>query len=352
MLKTNKKINVFLIVAMLFSMLSIYGFTPLVKAASLTDAKDTLSDSDLSVTATHTVTFVTGVGLVATDRMDVVLADEFGDVIEANISCPVGTIASLIGTKTARCTADGVVAAGAQSITISGVANPGSNNPAGYTVQIITTDSAGVEKESADVKVYIIDDVSVSASVDSTLTFSITGVDAGTAVNGATTNATSTATSTPFGDLVPNATSTVAQTLAVGTNANDGFTVTVMQNVDGFRSPGGATINSFANAADGSASTTPEGWVDPLGEITNNATWGHWGLTSDDASLSGIDFSGSKFAGLLNAQPMQVMYHDGPSNGTIQGAGSTTVAYSVKITALQEAGDYTNTLTYVVTPQY
>lgn len=350
MLKTNKKINVFLIVAMLFSMLSIYGFTPLVKAASLTDAKDTLSDSDLGPTtiATNTVTFTTGVALAADDYFEVTLADEFGDI--STTTCPAGMSPSVTVT-TARCTAAGVVAAGPQTIIIPQVANP---NAAGYyTVLIQSMDDTGpTEIESADVKVYIIDDVSVSASVDSTLTFSITGVDAGTAVNGATTNATSTATSTPFGDLVPNATSTVAQTLAVGTNANDGFTVTVMQNVDGFRSPGGATINSFANAADGSASTTPEGWVDPLGEITNNATWGHWGLTSDDASLSGIDFSGSKFAGLLNSQPMQVMYHNGPSNGTIQGAGSTTVAYSVKITALQEAGDYTNTLTYVVTPQY
>lgn len=349
MLKTNKKINIFLIVVMLLSMLSVYGFTPIVKAASLTDAKDTLSDSDLGpVTATHTVTFVTGTALAASDYFEVTFAAEFGDI--STTTCPAGMTPSVTVT-TARCTAAGAVGAGAQTIIIPGVANP--NSAGYYTINIQSMDDTGpTELEASDVKVYIIDDVSVSASVDSTLTFTIAGVNAGTAVNGATTNATSTATSTPFGDLVPNATSTVAQTLAVGTNANDGFTVTVMQNVDGFRSPGGATINSFANAADGSASTTPEGWVDPLGEITNNATWGHWGLTSDDASLSGIDFSGSKFAGLLNAQPMQIMYHNGPSNGTIQGAGSTTVAYSVKITALQEAGDYTNTLTYVVTPQY
>jgi len=46
------------------------------------------------------------------------------------------------------------------------------------------------------------------------------------------------------------------------------------------------------------------------------------------------------------------MYNGGPSDGTTDHVGVTQVAYSVRITSLQEAGDYTNTLTYICTPTY
>jgi len=42
------------------------GFASLTKATALTDAKDTISDSDLSATAvTHTITFTTATDLTA-----------------------------------------------------------------------------------------------------------------------------------------------------------------------------------------------------------------------------------------------------------------------------------------------
>ena len=50
--------------------------------------------------------------------------------------------------------------------------------------------------------------------------------------------------------------------------------------------------------------------------------------------------------------PQEVMYHGGPADGSMQDKGSVEVAYRIQITALQEAGDYTNTLTYVATPTY
>jgi hypothetical protein len=49
---------------------------------------------------------------------------------------------------------------------------------------------------------------------------------------------------------------------------------------------------------------------------------------------------------------MEVMYNGSPSDGSTQNVGLAKVAYRVQISALQEAGDYTNTLTYTVTPTY
>ena len=51
--------------------------------------------------------------------------------------------------------------------------------------------------------------------------------------------------------------------------------------------------------------------------------------------------------------PRGIFWHTGPSDGTTANIGSTTVAYTIQVGALQEAGnDYTNTLTYVATPTF
>jgi hypothetical protein len=46
------------------------------------------------------------------------------------------------------------------------------------------------------------------------------------------------------------------------------------------------------------------------------------------------------------------MYSSGPADSLTDDIGSTSVAYSLEISALQESGDYSNTLTYVCTPTY
>jgi hypothetical protein len=76
------------------------------------------------------------------------------------------------------------------------------------------------------------------------------------------------------------------------------------------------------------------------------------GLTTNDASLSVLDFSGSKFAGLNGTAPIEVMYNNGPAAAEIVGVGLARVAYEIEISDLQEAGDYSTTLTYICTPQF
>jgi len=49
---------------------------------------------------------------------------------------------------------------------------------------------------------------------------------------------------------------------------------------------------------------------------------------------------------------LPIFGHTGPVNGATVGVGTTTVAYKLAITDLQEAGDYSNTLTYICTPTY
>jgi hypothetical protein len=150
------------------------------------------------------------------------------------------------------------------------------------------------------------------------------------------------------------ASSTLGQALRVTTNADEGYIVTVEQDHD-LVSNSSTTINSFNNSPDYTGTTTPETWTQPLNLLDKYHTYGHMGLTTDDADLSTFsysDFTGSQYAGLNNTDLMVIMHHDGPSDGNTQNKGYIKIAYTIEIASLQEAGDYTNTLTYICTPTY
>lgn len=347
MQKTKKQLIYLVILTLVFA----YTYMPIANAASFTDAKDTISDSDVSATGVaHAVAFTSGVVIPATNgTIDVVFPAGFGSIVSGNVTCPAG-MTGVAASQTVTCTAGGSpIATGSLTVGITNMTNPGTAGS--YLVNIISKNS-GAELEKSDVRVYIIDDVTVTGHVDSSLTFSVTGLNAGITVNSIPTTATSTSTAIPFGTLVPNTSSTLGQELTVGTNATDGYTVTVFQDHE-LQSAGGANINSFNNSPVGTGSTTPITWADPLNLLSNSNTWGHMGLTSGDADGAiGTAFSGGKYAGLAAAAPLAIMSHTGPSDEITQNIGKAQVAYTIKITALQEAGDYSSTLTYVCTPQF
>lgn len=345
----NKKLNKIIVAIVIFSMMAVYGSVPSAKASSLTSAKDTLSTSAPSVLANHTITFGTNVVIPNAGTIVVTLDADFGDITGASVVvCPNDASSTLATTTTSvTCSyASGLATSSSNTLTISNVQN---SIVGSQSVDIETKDGATV-LESANLLVAIIDTVTMSASVPATLTFAITGTSTGAIINGIAVTSTSTATTTPFGTLVVGATSSVSQALSVITNADGGYVVTVQQNQE-LTNAAGANINSFNNAANGTGSTTPVAWANPTGILDTDNTYGHMGLSSDDSDL-GTDFTGSKFAGLNGAAAMTIMSHNGPADGTTQDMGKASVVYSTKITALQEAGDYTNTLTYICTPTY
>jgi hypothetical protein len=209
---------------------------------------------------------------------------------------------------------------------------------------------AGTQTDSASLRVAIIDDVVVTASVDTTLTFVITGVSSGvTTANGegGTTTVTSTATTIPWGILAPGTAKTARQDLAVTTNARNGFTVTVWQDQN-LLSSNGADIDIFKDGVNGS----PAAWTSPLGTLDSEDTYGHEGITSEDATLAAGDTFGSALYDAVGTSttPLDIFYHTGPADGTTADKGATKIGYKIQINALQEAGtDYTQSLTYIAT---
>jgi hypothetical protein len=207
--------------------------------------------------------------------------------------------------------------------------------------------------DSGSTRVAVIAPVVVTAAVDTSFTFSVAGQAGGGTVNNESITGTSTATAIPFGTLVSGTASTAAQQLSVSTNASYGFAVTVKVDQQ-LTSSTGADIDGFI---DGAYSSTPVAWAIPTGNISNENTWGHWGLTSDDETFGVTDPFNAAGAGQLfvsaSTTPVEVFRHNGPADGTTQNIGRAKVGYKVEISPLQEAGnDYTATLTYVATPVF
>jgi hypothetical protein len=207
----------------------------------------------------------------------------------------------------------------------------------------------GTQANSGATEVAIVEPLTLSAAVDTSLTFTITGVATSTSVNGETTTGSTSPSVIEFGRLVANSPKVMAQQLAVSTNARQGFTVTVQQNQN-LQSSSGADIDMFIN---GNANVTPTAWVSPAAIITNENTFGHYGVTSEDADLNGDEFGTALYAGNFATTSRVIFSHNGPADGATPNIGMTRVAYKIEISSLQEAGnDYSNRLTYVCTPLF
>jgi len=346
-----------------------YGFYATAQAANLTSISDTLSDSDVSVVSDHTIAFnvaTSSAGIAETETITVTFPGGFdltgvalGDVDVAVNGSDVTLAASQTGATwgaafsgqvlTLTVGSGAVAASDSVEIEIGTNATGGVNqitNPTAGSYEIVIT--AGTI-DTGRTRVAIIDNVLVTAIVNTTFDFTISGTASSSAVNGDTTTGTTSATEIPFGVLTSGAPKILSQQLNVQTNARNGFSVTVETDGD-LESSTGAIIDNFTEGTDIAVSGTA--WTSPSNDINDATTWGHWGMTSDDTDLANdLDTADSYIA--ASTTPREVFSHNGPSDGTTQDIGAAIVGYQVEITALQEAGDdYNTTLTYIATPTF
>jgi len=344
-------------------------------AANITDVSDTLSNSAPSASSDHTITFVTPTGVLNAGTIVIDLSAGFTNGASADFTdIDVATTSDF--TVAANCAGSERVGAAFSGLvlTLTLCSGDGGSIPAGATTTIQIGDNAtggtanqqlvnsaaegsyeiGFTVGASDsgwTRVVILDNVQVTAAVDTIFTFTVTGLAGGQSVNGTSTTGATGSTSIPFGTLLAGVASTAAQSLSVSTNAANGYSVTVQLNQD-LQSSTGADIDGFTQ---GSYTNTPVTWVAPTSIVGNENTYGHWGITSDDATTTrsaGDEFNANEWAS-ASTSPRVVMSHTGPANGTGTGEGITRVGYKVQIGGLQEAGDdYTATLTYVATPTF
>jgi hypothetical protein len=362
------------VVAMLVAaavLLTSFGMYTSAQAANLTFVSDTLTDSNVSVVSNHTIQFTlasTSAGVIAGGNLTVTFPAGFnlGSVAFGDIDMLVNGAQQTL----AASAASGVwgVAVAGQVLTITSnnttiaasstvIIKIGTNATSGATgVNRITNPTAGSYElvitagasDTGRTRVAIINNVQVSAIVNTSFTFTIAGLATSTSVNGTTTTGSSTATKLAFGVLTAGQQKILAQQLSVTTNAQHGFVVTVQQDQN-LQSANGADIDGFK---DGAYTNTPTAWTSPTNVITNENTWGHWGLTSEDSDLNSDEFGTALFVA-ASTSPRQVFSHTGPADGTTTDKGTTKVGYEIEITPLQEAADdYTNVLTYIATPTF
>jgi hypothetical protein len=345
------------------------------EAANVTSFSDTLSSSAPSVVSNHTIEFVTPTGLAAGEIISLTFPSgftgigslDFNDLdlavngVDEDLATsaattdwgvnPAGQIIDIeSGTDTIGAGATVTIEIGTNA-TAGATGDTQITNPGVSTSYEISVDLAG--NDTGSTRVAIVDTVTVTASVDTLFTFTVSGVLASTTVNTAdTTGGDTTATGIPFGELIADTASTAAQSLEVSTNAANGFVVTV-QTDQQLLSANGADIDGFRN---GNYDSTPVAWESPGATPGNENEYGHWGISSADttltAGLSDLYSGGDNFVS-ASTTPVEVFRHDGPSDGSVSGEGTTEVIYKVETSALQEAAnDYTATLTYVATPVF
>lgn len=336
-------------------------------AAQVTSLSDTLSRLKASTNANHTMYFVSPTGIAAGQTVTLTFTGFVTSTVNAILFSDVdfatgnsGTCSSATYTEqTLAASASGAtwgVAASSGVITITsgtGTATAGNcirikigtnatnqttgvnqiqNNTAGSATIAI----AGTFTDSGTLAIPIIsnDQVTVSATVDPTITFSIsqTSVSFGTlststgrwATNGGGANAAAATDPTA---------SNTAHNLTVSTNAQGGYVI----------SYSGATLTSGSNTiavasissdSDGSPGTSQFA-------LCGKATTGSQTVTSGYVCSTNSSYN------FVASTTTTLVTNASPANGDV-----TAVAYLANISGTQQAGAYTTTMTYIATATF
>lgn len=235
-----------------------------------------------------------------------------------------------------------------------------------YKISIATRDGSNNTLDSASVGVAPVEGVLVSATVDQSLSFTVTGVTADTGtycgVSRSATSTDSTAASIPWGTIATaNTFLDAVQTLTVSTNASGGYSVKIEENdqmgLNGVTCTG-ATAGEANNCIkdttcdSGSCSETATGdWKtatnNGLGYSLENVS----GAGTDAAFTSGANFSAKQLPDQETTSPTEakeiIM-----SNGDPVSAHQVNICYRISVSGTQPAGYYYNKVKYTATATF
>lgn len=353
----NHKIILPVVAVLIFSLCLLFYPVGGVSAAVLSGGSVSLSDSrptESGVTYTFTWTNVTSTNIKCI-QVEFATTAAGGTaptgMVTSGVSNGGGTyVTGLSGWAAASPQAgtvkltDATGGSGVNGTVIFGGITNGSTDDTGYFAIFNTysvADCSGSVDEGIITFIYTTGQA-VSLTVDPSISFTITGVDAAQTVNAATTTvATVTDTNTiPLGTVTASTNAIAAHLLTVGTNAASGYTVYTRYTV-------APTFNTETiddhSGTNGTPTTFPESTSDEdFGYTTDDATLSNTGDGVDRFTSSG----GNKWAAFTDSNA-EVFYHDGPiTNGT------TKIGYQVGVASSTPAGTYETTVILTCTPQY
>lgn len=336
--------SIYLVFALVFVLA---GGVQVAYAAAITSASDTLSSSKVSTLANHDIQFTSPTGVASGQTIIITFPSDFSipaaldfedmDVLDDGVNVtlaatPSGATWGAVRTSgTVITLTNGTTAVAGGSVIRIRI---GTNAVSGVTgVEQITNTTtngskviaiSGTFTDTGNITVNILtdDQVAVTADVAQSLTFSISDntIEFGTLSASAATFAD---------DAGGNATEVEAHNLIVGTNAANGYTMTV----------NGTTLTSGSfTIATTSANTTSSVGSEQFG-LRMTASGGT-GAVSVPYAASGFAFDSLNF-------PDEVVAATGASANT-----TYSVRYIANIAANTEAGAYSATLTYVATANF
>jgi len=189
----------------------------------------------------------------------------------------------------------------------------------------------------------IVSQVTVTATVDPTFKFTVTGVAAGLSyTNGVTSSVTTTPTTLPFGNLAVGTPKYATHALWVTTNTQGGYTVTskMRNQMTGVYAVN--NIDPFTTDWD-----SPGLWTEPNSQVRNQNT-GWIGAHIDDLDVSNwSDTSIVRFGGIDDTENV-VMRKASPDSGL----APNYVTYAVEVDQFQPSDAYAGTIMYNALPTY
>lgn len=238
-------------------------------------------------------------------------------------------------------TAQALSGSGATTISIPSTTNPTGSGTTFYT-QITCETAATAVTDYGVAESEVTNDVTLSGIVDPVLVFSVSGVTSGSgtaATTGGMNNATvsSTANTIALGHLAINGSgnnNVAVQQISTQTNAVNGYTVYLQENQ--------SLTNGSATIADLGANTT---WVD--------GTTAGFGVNVTNSTNGD---KGAAFGANTTFQPVPInattLALASKASLTNTSGDSEYVIFQVGVTGSQASGTYSNTLDYVVVPQF
>jgi hypothetical protein len=299
---------------------------PAAQAAALTNLSWTVTNNQVSATnVTYSYSFKTATaGTIGKITFAVSGAGLAGaPAIAKNYGIGAGTVARAGQTITYTVTSPVAVAAGIPIyVEFSGMTNSSTAGSYTTTITTQTAASATIDGGTATNAVTLAaNNTAVTVTVAKSLTF---------------TSDTQSYTLAMDPSLPALADQTQNVVLTVLTNANSGYTLTVSDSATGLQSS--STGNPvIADVSTGKATSVTWPGGDKFGYTVTTT-----GATADAA------FSGSKYAGYVSAGE-QIASR---ANATGATADTITIANRVSIDYGAQAGDYSDTVTYTVTPNY
>lgn len=317
-------------------------------------------DDDTDITGNTTISASNPSG--GGDGPDIIITIDTGTVAAGSI------VEIFIGCTT--------VSAGDCTVQTPTLINPTKTASAGtadiWKMNVQTRDGSDSNLDNATVAVGTIDSVTVRATVDPTLSFTITGIANGAAVNlgnttgclqTETTNAgiASTSTEVNLGLLANTPSGTdvkvgniAAQRININTNAAGGYALTATTSGQLINPSTGFFLESSTTPNEFPSSGADWFGIHACGLDVTTATWNSTASTACNTYVDGSSDPICLYAWPATTTPLTLASDStGPiGNSLVTGNGVISVAYAASVDAGIPPGEYRAVITYVATPTF